>query len=64
MVNQLKGKNKEVVGSGGMKDSSGRPTVEDVKVREVWAQYFEKLLNEQFDWDRSNLESFSPYDKL
>jgi hypothetical protein len=49
-----------VVGSGGMKDSSGRPTVEDDKVREIWAQYFEKLLNEQFDWDRSNLETCSP----
>ena len=29
MVNQLKKKNKDVVGTGSIKDSSGRPAVED-----------------------------------
>ena len=57
MVNQLKKKNTDVVGSGSIKDSSGRPATEDERVKETWAEYFEKLLNEQFDWDRDNLET-------
>ena len=60
MVNQLKGKNKDVVGNGSINDSSGQPATEDEKVKEIWAEYFEKLLNEQFVWDRNNLEPCSP----
>ena len=26
-------------------------------MKEIWTENFEKLLNEQFDWDRDNLES-------
>ena len=29
--------------------------VEEERVRDVWAAYYEKLLNEEFDWNRNEL---------
>ena len=30
--------------------------VDQDECREVWRKYFEKLMNEEFAWDRSSLE--------
>jgi hypothetical protein len=57
MVKQMKEKHKDIVGSGGVKDASGRVETEEVKVRGVWEKYFNKLLNEEFDWDKTSLEA-------
>ena len=42
-------KNKDVVGGGCLKDENGKIVVEEERVRDVWAAYYEKLVNEEFD---------------
>ena len=49
-------KNKEVVGGGYVKDGKGKLVVDEEKIKETWRQYFEKLSNEEFDWDRASLD--------
>jgi len=55
VANQMKKENRDVVGDGCIRDSNGTVVVEQEKIKEVWKQYFEKLLNEEFDWSRNNL---------
>jgi hypothetical protein len=49
MVNQ----NKDVIGSSYIKGKDGNIITDESKVRQTWKEYFDKLLNEEFDWDRS-----------
>ena len=42
-------RNKDVVGSSSMKDREGNIAVDDSRIKQVWKQYFEKLLNEEFE---------------
>ena len=49
-------KNKDVVGGGGVKNANGKIVVEESKINEIWRTYFEKLLNEEFDWNRNGLD--------
>ena len=53
MVKLLVEKKKDVVGGGYIKDEKGKIVVEEESVRDVWAAYYEKLLNEEFDWNRN-----------
>jgi hypothetical protein len=53
-------KNKDVVGDGCVKDCKGNVVVEHEKMKEVWREYFEKLLNEEFDWNNSSLDGVKP----
>ena len=39
-----------------MRDQEGKIVVEDIKIKEVWREYFEKLLNEEFHWNRDTLD--------
>ena len=55
MAKILVEKNKDVVGGGCIKDEKGKIVVEEERVRDVWAAYYEKLLNEEFDWNRNEL---------
>ena len=55
MAKLLVEKNKDVVGRGCKKDENGNIVVEEERVRDVWAAYYEKLLNEEFDWNRNYL---------
>ena len=57
IVNQVTGNNKDVVGGGCVKDRSGKVVTEVEKIKEVWREYFDKLLNEEFIWDRNSLET-------
>jgi hypothetical protein len=56
VVKQIVRKNKEVVGGGYVKDGNGNLVVDEEKIKETWRQYFEKLSNEEFDWDRASLD--------
>ena len=49
-------KNIDVVGGGGFKDANAKIVVEEAKINEIWRKYFEKLLNEEFDWNRNSLD--------
>src|SRR5580692_5534664 len=46
-----------IVGDGCIKDSDGNVVVEQAKIKEVWRKHYEKLLNEEFDWNQESLES-------
>ena len=55
VVKRLVKKNADVVGSGCIKDEAGKIVVEEEELKETWRKYFERLLNEEFDWDRDAL---------
>lgn len=57
VVKRLVKKNADVVGSGCIKDEAGKIVVEEGELKETWRKYFERLLNEEFDWDRDALEA-------
>src|SRR5260221_3765 len=46
VAKQMVRKNRDVVGGGCVKDRDGKIVVEEEKIKEVWRDYFEKLLNE------------------
>jgi hypothetical protein len=48
----MKEQNKDIVGGSGVKDGLGRIVTEDDNMIEVWEEYCEKSLNEEFDWDK------------
>ena len=48
MVKRMACRNKDVVGDGGVKDMEGKVQVENSRMLEVWREYYEKLLNEEF----------------
>ena len=52
--------NKDIIGGGAIKDSNGELVVDSCKVKDIWSEYYEKLLNEEFDWSRDNLEEVEP----
>ena len=57
VVKQMVAKNRDVVGDGCIKDEDGKVVVDQDGLKDVWRRYFEKLLNEEFDWDREGLET-------
>jgi len=51
---------KVAVGSGCVKDIDGNIVVDDSRIKQVWKEYFEKLLIEEFEWNKDFLEDASP----
>ena len=60
IAKQLMRRNKDVVDSGCVKDREGNIAVDDSRIKQVWKEYFEKLLNEEFEWNKDLLEDASP----
>src|SRR5208282_3381371 len=60
IAKQLVRSNKDVVGSGSVKDKEGNIAVDDSRIKQVWKEYFKKLLNEEFEWNKDLLEDASP----
>ena len=56
VAKQIVQKNKDVVGTGCIKDKAGKLATEDADIKAVWKDYFDQLLNEEFDWCREGLE--------
>ena len=56
-VKQMTLKNKDIVGGGCIKDSSGNLVVDGCDIKQVWKNYYDKLLNEEFDWNRDLLDT-------
>ena len=48
-------KNRDVVGAGCVKDSDSKILTDEAEVEDRWEDYFEKLLNEEFEWDKDCL---------
>ena len=60
VVKQMVRKNRDVVGSACIKNREQKILTEENEIKEVWKDYFEKLLNEEFEWDRDGLEVVEP----
>ena len=56
IAKQLVRSNKDVVGSSSVKDREGNIAVDDSRIKQVWKEYFEKLLNEEFEWNKDLLD--------
>jgi len=54
-VKQMVGKNKEVVGGGCLKDCDGNIVVDEERIKQIWKSHFEKVSNEEFDWNKDSL---------
>jgi len=59
-VKQTLRKNVDIVGGGCIKDRNGNVVVEEDATMAVWKEYYEKLLNEEFDWDKGALDAAEP----
>jgi len=57
VAKQMVSVNKDVVGTGCIKDKEGNIVTEDAKILEVWKMHYDKLLNEEFDWNRKRVAS-------
>ena len=60
IAKQLVRNNKDVVVGGSVKDREGNIAVDDSRINQVWKAYFEKLLNEELEWNKDLLENASP----
>jgi hypothetical protein len=56
-VKRMVRRNKDVIGGGCVKDKEGNIVVKDGKIKEIWKDHFEKLSNEEFNWDRNSLST-------
>ena len=43
-----------------MKDKNGKVVVNEPDVMETWRQYYNNLLNEEFDWNKDSLVQLDP----
>jgi len=57
---QLVWRNRDIVGGACVKNRNGKVIAEDDKVKEVWREHFDKLLNVEFSWSRHMLEHENP----
>ena len=55
VAKQMVGRNRDVVGTGCVRDGKGKIVSDEAEVKEVWKEYFAKLLNEEFDWNNDGL---------
>ena len=53
-------KNRDVVGTGCVKGKDGKVVIEEEEIRRVWKDYYSKLLNEEFNWDKDSLDPVDP----
>ena len=51
---------KDVVGGGSVKDKNGKVVVNDPDDMNTWRQYYNNLLNEEFDWNKDSLVQLDP----
>ena len=55
VVKQMVKRNRDVTGAGCVRDGNGKLVMEEGELREVWRSHYEKLSNEEFDWDKDSL---------
>jgi hypothetical protein len=68
VAKQIVKKNRDVVGSGCVKDEHGRIVMEDDKLMETWRAYYDKLSNEEFPWNKDTLAEagavYGPHEQI
>jgi hypothetical protein len=55
VAKQIVRSNKDVVGSGCVKDGNGKIVVDDQKILEVWKAHYDKISNEEFMWNKESI---------
>ena len=55
VVKQMVGKNRDIVGAGCVKGADGISVTREAEVKDRWKIYFDKLLNEEFEWNKDGL---------
>ena len=46
----------DVIGGGFMRNKEGAVATNEEEVKQIWKDYYDKLLNEEFEWDKDSLE--------
>jgi hypothetical protein len=57
IVKKIKSQNSDVTESNCIKDKDGKIITDDDMIRQTWKEYFDKLLNEEFEWDKGCLSN-------
>src|SRR5206468_7826374 len=55
VAKQLVGLNKDITASGCVKGVDGRTVVVEERIMQRWKEYYEQLLNEEFDWNKYSI---------
>ena len=55
IVTQMVGKNNDIVGAGCVEGADGKLVPGEAEVKDRWKIYFDKLLNEEFEWNKDGL---------
>ena len=48
--------NRDVVGTACIRNKEQKVLTKENEIKEVWKDYYENLLNEEFEWDHESLE--------
>src|SRR2546425_988520 len=64
VAKQMVGLNKDITASECVKGVDGRTVVEEEGIMQRWKEYYEQLLNEEFDWNKDGIGSTGGTDKL
>ena len=64
VAKQMVGLNKDITASGCVRGIDGRTIVEEEGIMQRWKEYYEQLLNEEFDWNKDSIGSIGGTDKV
>ena len=64
VAKQMVGLNKDITASGCVRGKDGRTIVEEEGIMQRWKEYYEHLLNEEFDWNKDSIGSIGGTDKV
>ena len=59
VAKQMVGLNKDITASGCVKGVDGRTIVEEEKIMQRWKEYYERLLNEEFEWNKDSIREIN-----
>src|SRR6267154_2206710 len=64
VAKQMVGLNKDITASGCVKGADGRTIVEEEKIMQRWKEYYERLLNEEFEWNKDSIGEINKEETL
>ena len=59
VAKQMVGLNKDITASGCVKGVDGRTIVEEKKIIRRWKEYYDQLLNEEFEWNKDSIDELN-----
>src|SRR3989442_5378556 len=64
VAKQMVGLNKDITASGCVRGIDGSTIVEEEGIMQRWKEYYEQLLNEEFDWNKDSIGSIGEMNKV